>query len=170
MESDQNEHLLNQYKPLVKSVAKDYYLTGGDIEDLIQEGMIGLYKAIVDFNPQKSPHFGVFAKMCITRQIQSAIKAASRKKHMPLNNSLPLSTEEDAKMASSPEEFVLGVESFENIYAIISQALSPLEYNVLMQYIDGKTHMEIAQGLDINLKTVDNAIQRIRRKLTKSLG
>ena len=157
--------LLTRYKPLVKARAKDYFLLGGDLEDLIQEGMIGLYKAVRDYSDshENKASFAAFASLCVVRQIQTAIKAASRKKHMPLNSSMEL----DFTLASetSPETLVLGQESVDKITDFIHGKLSALEHDVLMLHMDGKSHLEIAKGLGKSLKAVDNAIQRIRRKV-----
>lgn len=168
--------LLNRYKSLVKSKAKDYFLIGGDLEDLIQEGMIGLYKAVLDFSPEKNTKFASFATLCVTRQIQTAVKAANRQKHLPLNSSLSLHSEAMGEgenipdhRQSNPEDLLLGLEAYQNIDDFIHTNLSPLEQDVLMQHIDGKTHFEIAKQLGKNTKTVDNAIQRIRRKIGKGI-
>lgn len=175
MENENNtEKLLNDYKPLVKAIAKDYYLTGGDLEDLIQEGMIGLYKATVDYKAEKGASFATFARLCIVRQIQTAIKAASRKKHMPLNDFVNLdfiSQEEEIPAATqSPEELALAEESCEDLYTIIDRALSEMEHKVFSMHMDGLMHIGIARYLNISEKAVDNAMQRIRKKLGKALG
>jgi len=171
--------LMNRFKPLVKSKAKDYFLTGGDLEDLIQEGMIGLYKAVLDFNPEKGVKFTSFATLCVVRQIQTAIKAASRQKHMPLNTSVSLHSEDTPEThfdkipdshLNNPETLVIGREAYRDIDAFIHENLSRLEYEVLMLYMDSKTHLEIANALGENLKTVDNALQRIRRKVGKAIA
>jgi len=171
--------LMNRFKPLVKSKAKDYFLTGGDLEDLIQEGMIGLYKAVLDFDPEKGVKFAAFATLCVVRQIQTAIKAASRQKHMPLNTSVSLHSEDTPETnfdkipdnrLSNPETLVIGREAYQDIDAFIHDNLSRLEYEVLMLYMDSKTHLEIANALGENLKTVDNALQRIRRKIGKAIA
>ena len=169
--------LMHRYKPLVKARAKDYFLIGGDLEDLIQEGMIGLYKAVLDFDPSKNVKFSSFAALCVTRQIQTAIKAANRQKHLPLNSSLSLQSDALAetenipdRRAANPEDLLLGLEAYRNIDAFIHAHLSPLEQVVLTYHVDGKTHMEIAELLKKNAKTVDNALQRIRRKIGKGIA
>ena len=169
--------LMHRYKPLVKGRAKDYYLVGGDLEDLIQEGMIGLYKAVLDFDLSKNAKFSSFATLCVTRQIQTAIKAANRQKHLPLNSSLSLQSDALAETenipdhrAVNPEDLLLGLEAYQNIDAFIHAHLSPLEQDVLMHHVDGKTHLEIAELLEKNAKTVDNALQRIRRKIGKGIA
>lgn len=170
--------LMNRYKALVKSRAKDYFLTGGDLEDLIQEGMIGLYKAVLDFDPSKNVRFASFAVLCIVRQIQTAIKAASRNKHLPLNTSLSLHSEGAAdslidiipdNRPNNPEDLLLGLEAYQNIDHFIHHHLTPLEQDVLTHYLNDKTHSEIAALVGGNLKTVDNALQRLRRKIGKML-
>jgi len=171
--------LMNRFKPLVKAKAKDYYLKGGDLEDLIQEGMIGLYKAVLDFNPHKNAKFASFATLCVVRQIQTAIKAANRQKHLPLNTSLSLYNEETPEISQglvtdrrlgNPEDLLLGIEAYHDIDDFIHENLSKLEFDVLIRHIDGKTHVEIAESLGKNLKTVDNALQRIRRKIGKGIA
>ena len=156
--------LMNRFKRLVKSKAKDYYLTSGDLEDLIQEGMIGLYKAVLDFDQAKGVKFATFANLCVVRQIQTAIKAASRQKHMPLNTSEPLKDSIPHNF-NNPEDLLLSIEAFQDIDEFIHENLSQLELDVLQLYLDGKPHVQIAQQLGKNMKTVDNAIQRIRRKI-----
>jgi len=169
--------LMNRFKPLVKTKAKDYFLSGGDIEDLIQEGMIGLYKAVLDFDSAKSVKFVSFATLCVVRQIQTAIKAASRQKHMPLNTSLSLHNQDAPEVntirdnrLNNPEALLLGREAYQNIDNFIRGNLSSLEYDILMLHIDGKTHLEISEHLGKNTKTVDNALQRIRRKIGKVIA
>ena len=182
------DNLMQSFKPLVKAKVKDYYLVGGDLEDLIQEGMIGLYKAVLDFNPEKNASFAAFASLCVVRQIQTAIKAAGRQKHLPLNTSLSLHSEipgtgdnndpaaqetyldklPDHK-TPSPEAMILGHEAYQDINTFIRDNLTELEYNVLMLHIEGKNHMEIAEVLGKNAKSIDNTIQRIRRKIGKGI-
>jgi len=166
--------LMCNYKPLVKAKAKTYFLIGGDLEDLIQEGMIGLYKAVLDFDPQKGVNFSTFASLCVVRQIQTAIKVAGRKKHQPLNTSISINNPpiEDgildkmpASYTNNPESLFLGREAYKDIDYFIEHNLTNLEYNVLMLYMDGKSHAEIAIELSKNLKSIDNAIQRIRKKI-----
>ena len=165
--------LLRRLKPLVKAKAKAYYLKSGDPEDLIQEGMIGLYKAVFDFDEAKNTTFAAFASICIVRQIQTAIKAAARQKHLPLNTSLSLDTPETNKLPdrriNDPEALFLGREALKDIDEFIKHNLSPLEYDVLTLHMEGKTHAEIAGTLDKNLKSIDNTLQRIRRKIGKRL-
>jgi len=157
--------ILTRYKPLVKTKAKDYFLLGGDLEDLIQEGMIGLYKAVRDYSNsrEKKASFATFASLCVVRQIQTAIKAANRQKHMALNSSVEL--DRDLTNKTSPETLVLGQEAYRDISDFIQEKLSSLENSVLMLHMDGKSHLQIAEELGKSLKAVDNAIQRIRRKV-----
>lgn len=179
--------LMQQFKPLVKAKAKAYFLIGGDLEDLIQEGMIGLYKAVLDFDASKNVGFAAFASLCVVRQIQTAIKLAARQKHMPLNTSLSLHNEISPNSTSDadrqetyldklpdrhindPETLFLGREAYNDIDDFIRQKLSPLEYDVLSLHMEGKSHSYIAQATGKNNKSVDNTIQRIRRKIRERL-
>jgi len=175
--------LLRRLKPLVKTKAKAYYLASGDPEDLIQEGMIGLYKAVLDFDEAKNSAFTAFASICIVRQIQTAIKAAARQKHMPLNNSLSLNIEIGDHISDTetfldklpdrrindPEALFLGREALKDIDDFIKHNLSKLEHDVLMLHMDGKSHAEIATKLDKSPKSIDNTLQRIRRKIGKNI-
>jgi len=180
--------LLQRYKPLVKTKTKAYYLTSGDPEDLIQEGMIGLYKAVLGFDPVKNASFAAFASLCVSRQVQSAVKAAGRQKHLPLNNYWSLNNEvytADSSKAdenretfldklpdnrpNDPEALFLDNEAKKTIDDFIKHHLSPMEHAVLMLQMDGKSHAEIAQALGKNIKSIDNTIQRIRRKVGRSI-
>jgi len=170
--------LLNRYKNLARSKAKAYYVAGGDPEDLIQEGMIGLYKAVLDFDATKNNSFAAFASLCIVRQLQTAIKAAGRQKHMLLNESLSLDNAEQGESymdklpdpaINDPEALFLGREALRDAKAFIKRSLSPLEHSVLTLHMEGKTHAEIAATLDKTLKSVDNTLQRIRKKLGKNI-
>ena len=163
------DELLQRYKPLVKKKAAAYFLIGGDRDDLIQEGMIGLYKAIRDFDPEKSNAFHSFALLCINRQILSAVKASSRQKHIPLNTSYSLddSDTSESHFAPNPETLVIGRETYNDIEAFLQTHLSELEYKVLMLYLEGCSHSEAAKALGKNKKTIDNTLQRIRRKVSQ---
>ncbi|PRR80031.1 RNA polymerase sigma-H factor [Clostridium liquoris] len=177
------EHLISKYENFVKSKAKSYFLIGADKEDIYQEGMIGLYKAIRDFKPDKLSSFKAFAELCVTRQIITAIKTATRQKHIPLNTYVslnkPIYDEEsdrtlmdilsEAKIAD-PEELVISREEMGHIQNEIGEVLSNLEMEVLMSYIDGKSYQEIACDLDRHAKSIDNALQRVKRKLEKCLN
>jgi RNA polymerase sporulation-specific sigma factor len=176
------EYLINKYKNFVKSKARSYFLIGADREDIIQEGMIGLYKAIRDFNPDKLSSFRAFAELCITRQIITAIKTATRQKHIPLNSYISLNKplyDEDSDRTlldilsgvkiSDPEELIISREEFEDIEGKMGEILSKLEWQVLMAYLGGKSYQEIAKELKRHVKSIDNALQRVKRKLEKYL-
>ncbi|MDR1604218.1 MAG: RNA polymerase sporulation sigma factor SigH [Gracilibacteraceae bacterium] len=179
---DAQEHLINKYKNFVRAKARSYFLIGADREDIIQEGMIGLYKAIRDFRGDKLSSFRAFAELCVTRQIITAIKTATRQKHIPLNSYIslnkPIYDEESdrtlidvisgARM-SDPEELVISREEFDDIEEKIGEILSSLEWEVLMAYLDGRSYQEIAAGLHRHVKSIDNALQRVKRKLERYL-
>ncbi|MCM1989628.1 RNA polymerase sporulation sigma factor SigH [Oceanirhabdus seepicola] len=176
------EYLIQKYQSFVKSKAKSYFLIGADKEDIYQEGMIGLYKAIRDFKPDKLSSFKAFAELCITRQIITAIKTATRQKHIPLNTYVslnkPIYDEESDRTlldilsgvkVTDPEELVISAEEVSHIEHEIGEVLSDLEMEVLMAYLDGKSYQEIACDLDRHSKSIDNALQRVKRKLEKCL-
>lgn len=176
------EYLISKYENFVKSKAKSYFLIGADKEDIYQEGMIGLYKAIRDFKPHKLASFKAFAELCITRQIITAIKTATRQKHIPLNTYIslnkPIYDEESDRTLldilssvkiADPEELVISREEVISIENEIGQVLSELELEVLMSYLEGKSYQEIAFDLDRHAKSIDNALQRVKRKLEKCL-
>ena len=176
------EYLLNKYKNFVRSKARSYFLIGADHEDIVQEGMIGLYKAIRDYRPDKLSSFRAFAELCITRQIITAIKTATRQKHIPLNSYVslnkPLYDEESDRTlldviiegrATNPEELIIGQENLRSINHKIDEVLSGLEQEVLRAYLDGKSYQEIADNLGRHVKSIDNALQRVKRKLEKYL-
>ncbi len=176
------EYLINKYKNFVRAKARSYFLIGADKEDIVQEGMIGLYKAIRDFRQDKLSSFRAFAELCITRQIITAIKTATRQKHIPLNSYVSLNKpiyDEDSDRTlldilsgtkiSDPEELIISREEFVNIESKIGEVLSSLEWEVLKSYLDGKSYQEIACDLDRHAKSIDNALQRVKRKLEKYL-
>ncbi len=177
------EYLLCKYRNFVRAKARSYFLIGAEREDIIQEGMIGLFKAIRDFRNDKLSSFRAFAELCVTRQIITAIKTATRQKHIPLNSYVSLNKpiyEEDsdrtlldvisgAKVAN-PEEMVISREEFLDIESKMNNILSDLEWKVLMSYLDGKSYQEIAVDLDRHIKSIDNALQRVKRKLEKYLS
>ncbi len=176
------EFLLNKYKNFVRSKARSYFLIGADHEDIVQEGMIGLYKAIRDFRADKLASFRAFAELCITRQIITAIKTATRQKHIPLNSYVSLNKplyddESDRTLldviiegkTSSPEDLLISQESLQTINLRIGEVLSELEQDVLAAYLDGKSYQEIARMLGRHSKSIDNALQRVKRKLEKFL-
>ena len=181
-DSDAEEYLLNKYKNFVRSKARSYFLIGADHEDIVQEGMIGLYKSIRDFKPEKLSSFRAFAELCITRQIITAIKTATRQKHIPLNSYVslnkPLYDEESDRTLldvimegriADPEEMIINRENLGNIHNRINEVLSSLEQEVLRAYLDGKSYQEIAETLGRHVKSIDNALQRVKRKLEKYL-
>ena len=181
-DSEAEEYLLNKYKNFVRAKARSYFLIGADHEDIVQEGMIGLYKAIRDFKPEKLSSFRAFAELCITRQIITAIKTATRQKHIPLNSYVslnkPLYDEESDRTLldvimegriADPEELIINRENLGNIHNKISEVLSGLEQEVLQAYLDGKSYQEIADALGRHVKSIDNALQRVKRKLEKYL-
>lgn len=176
------EYLISKYENFVKAKAKSYFLIGADKEDIYQEGMIGLYKAIRDFKPDKLTSFKAFAELCVTRQIITAIKTATRQKHIPLNTYVslnkPIYEEESDRTLldvlagfriTDPEELVISQEQMEHIEGEISKVLSDLELEVLTSYLDGKSYQEIACDLDRHAKSIDNALQRVKRRLEKCL-
>ncbi|HBM75465.1 MAG TPA: RNA polymerase sporulation sigma factor SigH [Clostridiaceae bacterium] len=176
------EFIINKYKNFVRAKARSYFLIGADREDIIQEGMIGLYKAIRDFKQDKLSSFRAFAELCITRQIITAIKTATRQKHIPLNSYIslnkPIYDEESDRTlldvlsgarVSDPEELVISREELVSIESKIGEVLSGLEWEVLKSYLDGKSYQEIACDLDRHAKSIDNALQRVKRKLEKYL-
>ena len=181
-DADASEYLLNKYKNFVRSKARSYFLVGADHEDIVQEGMIGLYKAIRDFRPEKLASFRAFAELCITRQIITAIKTATRQKHIPLNSYVslnkPLYDEESDRTlldvcaeghSSNPEELIISQEDLRGIHQRIDEVLSDLEQEVLAAYLDGKSYQEIADNLGRHVKSIDNALQRVKRKLERYL-
>ncbi|GBG56017.1 RNA polymerase factor sigma-70 [Sporomusaceae bacterium FL31] len=176
------DYLINKYRNFVRAKARSYFLIGADREDIIQEGMIGLYKAIRDFRNDKLSSFRAFAELCVTRQIITAIKTATRQKHIPLNSYVSLNKpiyDEDSDRTlldvlsgskiSDPEELVISREEFIDIEAKMGQILSDLEWKVLMSYLDGKSYQEIAVELERHVKSIDNALQRVKRKLERYL-
>jgi RNA polymerase sporulation-specific sigma factor len=176
------EFIITKYKNLVKSKAKSYFLVGADKEDIIQEGLIGLYKAIRDFDSNKTSSFKCFADICITRQIITAIKTATRQKHIPLNSYIslnkPIYDEESdrtlldiiaSNFVTDPQELIVSKEKLEHIERKIDELLSPLEQKVLTQYLSGKSYQYIAASLGRDSKSIDNALQRLKRKLEKHL-
>ena len=176
------EYLLNKYKNFVRTKARSYFLIGADHEDIVQEGMIGLYKSIRDYREEKLSSFRAFAELCITRQIITAIKTATRQKHIPLNSYISLNKpiyEEDSDRTlldviteegmSNPEEMIIDREDLSLIEGKIGQMLSDLEKDVLVRYMEGKSYVEIAGEMHRHVKSIDNALQRIKRKLLKYL-
>lgn len=176
------EFLVDKYKNFVRAKARSYFLIGADKEDIIQEGMIGLFKAIRDYKLDKLTSFRAFAELCITRQIITAIKTATRQKHIPLNSYVSLNKpvydeESDRTLIdilsttriTNPEEIIISREEFIFIERKMGEILSSLEWKVLMAYLEGKSYQEIAVDLKRHVKSIDNALQRVKRKLEKYL-
>jgi len=175
------EHLLLRYKNFARVKARNYFLIGADKDDLVQEGMIGLYKAIRDFRPDKQSSFRAFAELCIQRQIITAIKTSTRQKHIPLNSYVSLTRpipqdggEEPDRVlvdvltqdrSSDPVEMVISREEVESMQTSFKEILSDLEAHVLHLYLEGKSYQDIAEGLKRRVKSIDNALQRIKRKV-----
>ena len=182
-DSDAEDVLYIRYKQVVRSKARTYFLVGADREDIIQEGMIGLYKAVCDYEFGKQASFRAFAELCITRQIITAIKSATRKKHIPLNTyvslSRPVYEDGDGERTlidvlettriSDPEEALIGRESYEAVARDIENALSKLEREALSLYLQGLSYQQIAVAMGRSTKCVDNAIQRVKKKLEERL-
>jgi RNA polymerase sporulation-specific sigma factor len=175
--------LLSRYRHYARAKARSYFLAGADREDIVQEGMIGLYKAIRDYEPEHNTAFRAFAELCITRQIITAIKTATRQKHIPLNSYVSLNKSlsdqegEERPLAESivskeildPADLVISAEEIASIRDSVDKHLSDLETEVLSLYMDGKSYQEIADLLGRHVKSIDNALQRIKRKLEQHL-
>ncbi len=175
--------LLQRYRMFARSKARSYFLVGADREDVVQEGMIGLFKAIRDFDVERESSFRAFAELCITRQILTAIKTATRQKHGPLNNyvsfSRPVSTDEageqmladvlPTRAISDPADLVISAERIRALQAHVDEVLSELETEVLRLYVEGKSYQEIAERLQRHVKSIDNALQRIKKKLEEHI-
>lgn len=179
-DSESLSFLINKYQHFVRSKVRPYFLIGADKEDLVQEGMIGLYKAIRDYREDKMASFYAFAELCISRQIITAIKTASRQKHGPLNSSISLDkplTNEDSnytlmdmiagEKVTNPESLLINKEKVNEIERKIDELLSDLERRVLTLYMDGQSYMEISEELNTHVKSIDNALQRVKRKLER---
>ncbi|OON99533.1 MAG: RNA polymerase factor sigma-70 [Epulopiscium sp. Nele67-Bin004] len=174
------EVLITRYKSYVRGFLHTNYFVGSERDDIVQEGMIGLFKAICDYNPEKETQFKTFAHVCIQRQIFTAYKTNTRKKHIPLNTSIsldqPLSYEDNTlkdtlidDITPTPEELIILEEEFEIFKKNIKSILSGLEWQVISMYIEGNNYQEIAKLLDKTPKSIDNALQRIKRKLSTRL-
>lgn len=176
--ADALDFLIKKYRSFVWLKGRSYFLIGGDREDVVQEGMIGLYKAIRDYKPDKRSSFKGFAELCITRQIITAIKTATRQKHIPLNSSIsldrPVYMEESERTLldvlagpslEDPEDLMIHKENFDHMEIEMQKVLSRLERQVLALYLDGQTYQEISTRLNRQVKSVDNALQRIKKKL-----
>jgi len=176
------EHLIERYKPLVRAKARSYFLVGADREDIVQEGMIGLFKAVRDYRNDKKIPFRVFAEMCITRQIITAVKTATRQKHIPLNTYVSLNRkvfDENSDKSllelvqeisvADPEELFINKEEYSFFENMVIGLLSPFEREVLKKYLAGINYQDIAKQLNKPVKSVDNALQRLKKKIDKSL-
>ncbi|MEC2075529.1 RNA polymerase sporulation sigma factor SigH [Metabacillus fastidiosus] len=181
-DSEALDYLITKYRNFVRAKARSYFLIGADREDIVQEGMIGLYKAIRDFKEDKLSSFKAFAELCITRQIITAIKTATRQKHIPLNSYVsldkPIYDEESDRTlmdvisgakVTDPEELIINQEEFDDIEVKMGELLSDLERKVLVLYLDGRSYQEISEELNRHVKSIDNALQRVKRKLERYL-
>lgn len=174
--------LYERYKGLVKAKARPYFLVGADRDDIVQEGMIGLHKAIRNYRSDRDASFHTFAELCVLRQIITAIKTATRQKHIPLNSYVSLNRpiyDEDSERTlmdvisvervSDPQELLIGQEDYAYIEERVSSMLSPLERGALELFLDGKSYQEIAGELGRHTKSIDNALQRVKRKIERFL-
>ncbi len=181
-DSDAMDAMLIRYKNFVRTKARSYFLVGADHEDIVQEGMIGMYKAIRDFRLERNACFRAFADLCITRQIITAIKTATRQKHIPLNTYVSLNrqlTDGEGERTlmevlgkdegANPESMMISQEDFATIRERLSSVLSDLEMAALSGYISGKSYQEISEQSGYHLKAIDNALQRVKKKLMKYL-
>ena len=176
--------LVRRYRGMIRCKARSYYLVGADRDDIIQEGLIGLYKAIRDYDPSRQASFHSFAELCVTRQIITAVKSATRRKHSPLNGYVSLSRstsmEEDgerllsdilaAKEVCDPAEIVVAAWETDFIRTGVAEALSPFEARVLSLYSNGRSYQQIADTLGRHTKAVDNALQRVKRKMETQIS
>lgn len=175
------DYLMEKYKHLVRKKARAFYLMGGDSDDLIQEGMIGLFKAVRDYNPERENSFFRFADLCVSRQMYTAVEASERKKHIPLNSyislysgtvdgrehEIPLQDVLADSRESNPEEMIIHRENWEQIQVELKKRLSRFETQVLEAYLDGMGYREIGELLKKEPKAIDNALQRIRKKMAE---
>ena len=177
------DYILYKYKGFVKAMARRYFLIGGDCDDLIQEGMIGLYKSMRDYDESKNVSFKTFSEMCVIRQMLTAIKTANRLKHRPLNGfvslSRPMFDEEDDKALEdilkdknvmSPEDIFIENECFENLENQMCSHMTELEQKVVRMYLEGKSYSDISEELGKSIKSIDNALQRAKGKLAKYIN
>ena len=176
------DYIVQRYKNFVRSKARSYFLMGADKEDIIQEGMIGLYKATRDFNQDHEVSFKAFAELCITRQIISAIKGASRQKHIPLNSYISLNKPAyddsertlievlETEKNLDPQEVVINREQYALIKEVMEAVLSPLEWDVLRGYMDAKSYQEMAEEHHRSVKSIDKALQRVKKKMEVYFG
>jgi len=175
--------LFSRYKYLVTKICRGYFIVGGDIEDLIQEGMIGLYKAIKSFSPAKDSSFKTFASVCIKHQVQVAIKSANTNKNRPLSSAISFQNFQNDQtnsnfdylpvelvLETTPAEKVIDKENYNNLKLLIKSTLSKNEYKVLSLYLQGYSYKEISQKLAITKKSIDNSLTRIKTKLRAKIG
>ncbi|MBM3634535.1 MAG: RNA polymerase sporulation sigma factor SigH [Actinomycetota bacterium] len=172
------DQIIARYRGFVRLKASAYFLAGGDSEDLIQEGLIGLFKAVRDYRPEREASFRSFAELCVTRQIITAIKTAARNKHTPLNTYVSFSntragSEQETTLAdvlpddpvTDPINQAISTEELQSLVECLGKVLSPLESQVLAMYLEGRSYEEVAEKLECNPKSVDNALQRVKRKV-----
>lgn len=177
------EFLMNKYKELVNMKVSKFFMIGAEKEDIVQEGLIGLFKAVKGYNPEKQNSFKTFANLCVERQLITAIKSSNRQKHMPLNSYLSLNEtayedDEDSNLldifnahkTEDPLETITKKEYYETVEHAIDKSLSDFEKQVLNYYMQGESYIQIAEKLDTPVKSIDNAIQRIRKKAIKNIG
>ena len=165
--------LFNKYRNVINKFSRGYLLIGGDVEDLIQEGMIGLYKAIKNYSPDKDASFATFASLCIRRQIQSAIRNASTQKNKLLSSAVPITDEDDddygvfsITSGDRPDEALINRQTNQEIFTGLKKLLSPLEFDVLKHYLAGLSYEQISQKTNLSKKSIDNALSRIKNKLS----
>lgn len=171
------DYIMEKYKPLVRKKTNAMYLIGGETEDLIQEGMIGLFKAVRDFDDEKEVSFFSFAELCITRQLCTALEASNRKKHIPLNTYVSISTEENTEGISleqviteqtiNPEQILIEKEAKKEFFLKLEEKLSSMERKVLYLYLEGNSYIHISELMGKTPKSIDNTLQRIRGKIKK---
>lgn len=163
------ETLMGRYKGVVISLSRKYFLQGGELDDLISEGSLGLYKAILFYDETKKASFSTFAYICISRQLISAIKQSLSTKHVPLNQSLPLGEHEELSGGVDPEELFLFKEQEARLVGLLRENLSPFEFDVLNDYLAGLSYIEISKKLKVDAKKVDNALTRAKKKVRSIL-
>lgn len=177
------EFLIEKYKELVNMKVSKFFMIGAEKEDIVQEGLIGLFKAVKNYNPEMQNSFKTFANLCIERQLITAIKSSNRQKHMPLNSYLSLNTtayedDEDSNLLDifdshqieDPLDTITKKEYYKTVEVAIDKSLSDFEKKVLNRYMQGESYVQIAEKLDAPVKSIDNAIQRIRKKAIKNIG
>ena len=174
-EEEISDYLMEKYKEFVRRKARAMYLMGGDTDDLIQEGMIGLFKAVKDYRPEKEASFRTFAGLCIDRQLYNAIQSSNRKNPRPLNSYLSLNSDEETgslegQWSENPEALIIDRERTSTLEQEIRNSLSPMENKVLTYYLQGCGYVKIAELMGKNPKSIDNALQRIRGKIRSFLG